>query len=73
LEKQKAGLVPYSLRHGFAYRCHVEIENPISVTEVAGLMRHTQDTHTKHYARWIDEAALERAVERLTSDQKVQA
>lgn len=71
LEKQKAGLVPYSLRHGFAYRCHVEIENPISVTEVAGLMRHTPDTHTKHYARWIDEAALERAVERLTSDQKV--
>jgi hypothetical protein len=41
------------------------------VTEVAGLMRHTPDTHTKHYARWIDEAALERAVERLTSDQKV--
>ena len=36
MEKRTQGLKVYSLRHGFAYRCHVEIENPISATEVVG-------------------------------------
>ena len=65
MEKRTQGLKVYSLRHGFAYRCHVEIENPISATEVAGLMGHDVNTHLKYYGRWVDEEALERAVKRL--------
>ena len=58
-------LDPYSLRHGFAYRCHVEMENPISATEVAGFMRHDTNTHNDVYANYIDNDQKERSRDRL--------
>ena len=58
-------LDPYSLRHGFAYRCQVEMENPISATEVAGFMRHDTNTHNDVYANYIDNDQKERSRDRL--------
>ena len=58
-------LDPYSLWHGFAYRCHVEMENPISATEVAGFMRHDTDTHNEVYANYIDNEHKIRSRDRL--------
>ena len=58
-------LEPYSLRHGFAFRCHVELPNPISATEVAGFMRHDTNTHNDVYANYIDNDQKERSRDRL--------
>ena len=61
----KEKLDPYSLRHGFAFRCHVELPNPISATEVAGFMRHDTDTHNEVYANYIDNEQKIRSRDRL--------
>lgn len=56
------GLTPYSLRHGWAWRAHKLYAKPISIRDAAALMRHTPNTHMKHYGQWTDEQGLEDAV-----------
>ena len=58
-------LEPYSLRHGFAFRCHDELQNPISAIEVADFMRHDTNTHNDVYANYIDNDQKERSRDRL--------
>ena len=58
-------LEPYSLRHGFAFRCHVELPNPISATEFAGFMRQNTNTHNDLYANYTDNDKKERSRARL--------
>lgn len=58
------GLTPYSLRHGYAWRCHKSPERPISVRESAALLGHSPQTHYKYYGQWTDEAGLRDAVRR---------
>ena len=53
------------MRHGFAYRAHVEMENPISAKEVAGFIRHDTNTHNDVYANYIDNDQKERSRDRL--------
>ena len=60
------GLVPYSLRHGFAWRAHMEYGTPMSERACAALMGHTTKTHRQHYGSWIDDQGLFDEVARVT-------
>ena len=53
-------LSPYSFRHGFALRAH-EIFH-LSPRITAALMRHSLQTHVRHYGHWTDEETIEVAV-----------
>ncbi len=52
-------LTPYSLRHGYALRAHEKYG--ISVRITAKLMRHSVQTHCRHYGSWVDRDMLEHA------------
>ena len=56
----------YSLRHSWAWRCHVCSSNPLHVRQAAALMGHTPTVHMQNYGQWVDEASLEAAVDRYT-------
>ena len=60
------GLIPYSLRHGCAYRMHKSYDRPLSIRDAAALLGHTPQEHHASYGQWIDEAGLIEAVERIT-------
>jgi len=64
LVRKNPDITPYSLRHSWAWRCHVCSANPLHVRQAAALMGHSVNTHLRHYGRWVDEASLEAAVER---------
>ena len=64
LVRSNEGITPYSLRHSWAWRCHVCSNNGLHVRQAAALMGHTVAVHLKHYGSWVDEASLEAAVER---------
>jgi integrase len=64
--KATAGLTPYSLRHGYAWRAHKAYARPLSVRDAAALMGHNPNTHHRHYGRWTDEQGLLDAVAGLT-------
>ena len=73
LKKKIKGLVPYSLRHGYAWRSHMESGSPQSIRATAKLMRHETTTHTTHYGSWIDESELEESVAKFIQGQKAAA
>jgi len=54
-------LTPYSLRHGYALRAHETYKYSVRVT--ANLMRHSVETHCRHYGQWIDQEILDHAYE----------
>lgn len=54
-------LTPYSLRHGYALRAHELYRYSVRVT--ARLMRHSVETHCRHYGSWVDREMLETAYE----------
>ncbi len=58
-------LTPYSLRHGYALRAHVDLGLSIRVT--AALMGHDPITHQRHYGRWTDQATVEAEVARAVA------
>ena len=64
LVRANEGVKPYSLRHSWAWRCHVCSNNALHVRHAAALMGHTVAVHLKNYGTWVDEASLEAAVER---------
>ena len=61
------GLKPYSLRHGWAWRAHKYYDRPLSVRDASALMRHSPQTHMRHYGRWTDEQDLIDAISNLTA------
>ena len=67
LVRRNPEVTPYSLRHSWAWRCHVCSSNPLHVRQAAALMGHTVATHLRHYGSWVDEASLEAAVERYAA------
>jgi integrase len=67
LVARNAGLTPYSLRHGYAWRAHCCSTQPMHPRIAAALMGHNVATHLKHYGQWTDEASLEAAVERFNA------
>jgi len=60
LRKESPGLVPYSLRHGYALRAH---QLGIMPRAAAALLGHSLQTHSSHYGRWTDEATVDGAVD----------
>lgn len=56
------GIIPYSLRHGYAWRAHKTGAVPMSFRDAAALMGHSPQTHMKYYGRWIDEQGLDDAL-----------
>jgi integrase len=74
-EKSGQGhLVPYSLRHGFAWRGSQLYG--LSPRVLSALMGHTVAVHLKHYGQWANEAetalAVKLAVERVQAEFKRQ-
>ena len=55
-------LSPYSFRHGFALRAHETYGLSPRVT--AALMRHSLQTHVKHYGQWTDGNTIDEAISR---------
>jgi len=63
LVSESPGIVPYSLRHGYAWRGAKYYGRSIPVRDMAALMGHDVRTHQRHYGAWTDEAGLIKAVE----------
>lgn len=65
-------LTCYSFRHGYALRAHLVAELPPRVA--AQQMRHSLQTHLRHYGRWCDAetaaASMERALAKVAQRQK---
>lgn len=65
-------LTCYSFRHGYALRAHLVAEMAPRVA--AQQMRHSLQTHLRHYGRWCDAetaaAEMERALARVAQRQK---
>jgi integrase len=64
-------LTCYSFRHGYALRAHLVAELPPRVA--AQQMRHSLQTHMRHYGRWCDAetaaAAMDRALAKVAERQ----
>ena len=56
-----------SLRHGWAWRAHVESENPMHEREAYQWLRHSFQTHIRYYGHWIDRATKVSALERANA------
>ena len=66
LQAANPGLIPYSCRHGAAYRMHKSYDRPLSIRDAAALLGHTPQEHHASYGQWIDEAGLIDSVARIT-------
>ena len=54
LKADKEGLVPYSLRDGYAWRAvkYEHYEKAVPLRDLCDLMGHGSRTHLKHYGAW---------------------
>ena len=66
LKAKVDGLVPYSLRHGYAWRGAKYYDRSIPIRDLAALMGHTVKTHMKHYGKWTDDEGLIASVQAIT-------
>ena len=66
LQAETEGLIPYSLRHGYAWRGAKYYDRSIPIRDLAALMGHTVKTHMKHYGKWTDEEGLMASVQAIT-------
>ena len=57
LKANTEGLIPYSLRHGYAYRAvtYEHYLEPVPIRDLAAYMGHDPKTHMKHYGSWTDD------------------
>ena len=65
LKAEVQGLVPYSLRHGYAWRGAKYYDRSIPIRDLAALMGHTVKTHMKHYGKWTDDEGLMASVQAI--------
>ena len=66
LQAANPGLIPYSCRHGAAYRMHKSYDRPLSIRDAAALLGHSPAEHHASYGMWTDEAGLIDSVARIT-------
>ena len=62
LTKQFPGLVPFSLRYGFAWRGGKYYNRSMPVRDLALLMGHDVKTHQKHYGQWTTDEDTKESV-----------
>lgn len=67
LKPSNRDLTTNSLRHGWAWRAHVESDSPMHERVAAAWMRHSLQTHMKHYGHWIDRESMDAALERTSA------
>ena len=65
VEESGGRLSAYSFRHGFALRAHEMYGLSPRIT--AALMRHSLQTHVRHYGHWTDAVTIDEALARATS------
>ena len=70
LKAEVRGLVPYSLRHGYAWRGAKYYNRSIPIRDLAALMGHTVKTHQKHYGQWTSDEDTKESVLRAVGDLK---
>ena len=61
-------LIPYSLRHGYAWRGSRYYERSIPVRDLADLMGHNPNTHYKHYGKFTTDEDKKESVRRAVGD-----
>ena len=66
LQAETEGLIPYSLRHGYAWRGAKYYDRSIPIRDLAALMGHSVKTHMKHYGKWTDDEGLMASVQAIT-------
>lgn len=64
----RPGLIPYSLRHGYAWRGSRYYDRPVPIRDLAGLMGHDPKTHHKHYGAWTRDEDKKESVRRAVGD-----
>jgi len=73
LKANTEGLVPYSLRHGYAWRAvkYEHYDKAVPLRDLCDLMGHDSRTHLKHYGPWTSDKdkkdSVKRAVGQLSA------
>lgn len=60
-------LTANSLRHGWAFRAHVESDHPMHERVAAKWMRHSLLTHMKYYGKWLDRESMDAALQKTNA------
>ena len=68
LQAETNGLVPYSLRHGYAWRGAKYYTRAVPVRDLASLMGHDVKTHQKHYGQWTTDEDTKESVLRAVGE-----
>ena len=68
LQTETNGLVPYSLRHGYAWRGAKYYTRAVPVRDLASLMGHDVKTHQKHYGKWTTDEDTKESVRRAVGE-----
>ena len=66
LQAETEGLIPYSLRHGYAWRGAKYYDISILIRDLDALMGPSVKTHMKHYGKWTDDEGLMASVQAIT-------
>ena len=66
LKANTEGLMPYSLRHGYAWRAvkYEHYEKAVPLRDLCDLMGHDSRTHLKHYGAWTSDKDKKDSVRR---------
>ena len=70
LKTSTEGLVPYSLRHGYAWRAvkYEHYDKSVRLRDLCDLMGHDSRTHLKHYGAWTSDKDKKDSVRRVVGD-----
>ena len=70
LKANTEGLVPYSLRHGYAWRAvkYEHYDKAVPLRDLCDLMGHDSRTHLKHYGAWTSDKDKKDSVRRTVGN-----
>ena len=70
LKATTEGLVPYSLRHGYAWRAvkYEHYDKAVPLRDLCDLMGHDSRTHLKHYGAWTNDKDKKDSVRRTVGN-----
>ena len=70
LKANTEGLVPYSLRHGYAWQAvkYEHYNKAVPLRDLCDLMGHQSRSHFKHYGAWSSDKDKKDSVRRVVGD-----